>query len=381
MDMLFTPWDNMHVHSDEALKHEPPDGHRKRKVIMKKKLRQLLAGLAAGDSIGASSEFTAQERVPQVYERYREQGWPFKAVGGGSFGWAPGEPTDDTDMAMCIVRAFLAHGEFNPEAIGQEFVGWLNTRPRDIGNTTARTLGRLRDGVPWFEAGRVEYDANPNGAANGSLMRNGVVAAMAENLDDALTFTLQNGIITHFAPLPVICCAAQTWAIWRLLEGTQPFVSNWVNNFESIWSEWLDDSTDPYVTKWHEHIGADRLEQAWETFREACWSPDAFDPFKTNFAGRAGYCLLTLQIAVWASYCSSRGPDAIFPTPDGFPPEVFEKRGAWCVGWPGMIGEDADTYGAAAGPLIAAEHGPLPESMAEGLMALKEFDALSAKHA
>ncbi|MCP4455094.1 MAG: hypothetical protein GY809_26835 [Planctomycetes bacterium] len=44
-----------------------------------------------------------------------------------------------------------------------------------------------------------------------------------------------------------------------------------------------------------------------------------------------------------------------------------------------MIGHDADTYGAAAGPLIAAEHGPLPESMTEDLMALREFNALPAK--
>ena len=46
-----------------------------------------------------------------------------------------------------------------------------------------------------------------------------------------------------------------------------------------------------------------------------------------------------------------------------------------------MIGEDADTYGAAAGPLLAAEHGPLPESMTEGLLAVIEFDELSSKDA
>jgi ADP-ribosylglycohydrolase len=344
---------------------------------MEKKLRLLLSGLAAGDSIGATTEFIAQERVPQAYARYREQGWPFKAVGGGSFGWAPGQPTDDTDLAMCIVRAFLSRGRFNPEAVGQEFIGWLNTDPLDIGGTTARTLGRLRDGVSWYDAGREEYDANPNGAANGSLMRNGVIAAMSENLGDALTFTLQHGIITHFAPLPVLCCAAQTWATWRLLKGAMPFVPNWVDDFHSIWSEWLADANDPYVTQWHEHVGADRLEQAWDTFRGALWSPDSFNPFTENFAGCAGYCLLTLQIAVWASCWSDRGSaSAPFPTPGGFPVEVFEKRGAYCIGWPAMIGHDADTYGAAAGPLIAAEHGPLPAAITEGLLALREFDDL-----
>ena len=71
-------------------------------------------------------EFIAQERVPQAYARYREQGWPFKAVGGGSFGWDPGQPTDDTDMAMCIIRAFLGQGRFNPEAKTANGIGDRN---------------------------------------------------------------------------------------------------------------------------------------------------------------------------------------------------------------------------------------------------------------
>jgi len=42
------------------------------------------------------------------------------------------------------------------------------------------------------------------------------------------------------------------------------------------------------------------------------------------------------------------------------------------LGWVAMIGHDSDTYGAAAGPLIAAAHQGLPSELTAGLAALKQ---------
>ena len=64
--------------------------------------------------------------------------------------------------------------------------------------------------------------------------------------------------------------------------------------------------------------------------------------------------------------------DRPYKTPAGFPDEVFRKRGPWVLGWVAMIGHDADTYGATAGPLIAVAHGGLPEMMTDGLWAFKD---------
>ena len=61
-----------------------------------------------------------------------------------------------------------------------------------------------------------------------------------------------------------------------------------------------------------------------------------------------------------------------FPTPEGFPREVFEWTGPWALSWVAMIGHDADTYGATAGPMIAAAHDGLPEEMIHGLAALAQ---------
>ena len=50
-------------------------------------LRLLLTGLAGGDSLGSSSEFIPQAKIPAPYAKLKDKGWPFKQVGGGMFNW------------------------------------------------------------------------------------------------------------------------------------------------------------------------------------------------------------------------------------------------------------------------------------------------------
>ena len=329
----------------------------------------LLAGLAAGDSLGSTSEFVPQSRIPQLYEEYHDRGWPFRQVGGGSCNWKPGQPTDDTEMAMCLVRSFRELGRFDGEDVARRFVRWMRGDPPDIGGTTRLTLSTIAGGTPWHEGALAEYQANPTNAANGSLMRNGVVPGMVADLDDAFDVTLSHGVMTHYAPLPQICCAAQTYLIRQLLEGRQPFAGDWVGELQGRFEMWLGAAAGEVVHRWHENV-LDHLPGAWATLHQADWDADSFNPFAISYSGRAGYCLLTLQIAVWAAQWSLR--DAPFAVPTGFPAEVFDRRGPWVLGWVAMIGHDSDTYGAAAGPLIAAAHGRMPEALTEGLSAVSE---------
>ena len=54
----------------------------------------VLLGTAAGDALGAAYEF-GPPRGPEL---------EVAMVGGGSFGWEPGEWTDDTSMAIAIAE-------------------------------------------------------------------------------------------------------------------------------------------------------------------------------------------------------------------------------------------------------------------------------------
>jgi ADP-ribosylglycohydrolase len=99
-------------------------------------------GLAVGDALGATSEFQLPEDVgANCVAAYSEYNWPAKLAGGGALHWGQGEPTDDTDMAMCILKSFVQQGgKFDPVDIGKEFVSWMRAGPADIGNLTQTTL-------------------------------------------------------------------------------------------------------------------------------------------------------------------------------------------------------------------------------------------------
>ena len=54
-----------------------------------------LVGLAVGDAVGTTLEFRAPGSFTPIDDM----------VGGGPFGLAPGQWTDDTSMAMCLAES------------------------------------------------------------------------------------------------------------------------------------------------------------------------------------------------------------------------------------------------------------------------------------
>lgn len=349
-------------------------------------LRQLLGGLAAGDALGATSEFS-----PGAFATLRLRrdlvakgiDWPFAVAGGGAFCWKPGEPTDDTDMAMCIIRA--CRDGFNVRKVADEFCVWRGGAPRDIGGTTRSALEAIIDGESFETAGRTVWaESGYKSAANGALMRNGIIPGICDDsIEQSYSASLASGIITHCHPLSVLTCAAQVWWLWELFEERWPFErEDWCADFHKSWTEWFTPRTEQpgIVQRWYQGVGDGHLADAWETLWSILWSdPKAFDPLHPDAIQHPGYCLTTLQVALWALYWSHA--DEAYPVRSGTRVAVkslagvLAKRGIDCLGWPAIVGKDADTYGAVAGPLIVAAHGgELPEALAGSLQALKQFD-------
>lgn len=340
-------------------------------------LKLLAIGLASGDSLGSTSEFVPRDEMPALYRRLAYTGWPFRQVGGGAFNWKPGEPTDDTAMAMCLVRSFLQCGLFDGADVAREFVAWLDTSPPDVGHATRQELHAVARGRPWYEGGLAQFQFNSRAQANGSLMRNGVTPAMAGSLEEAFRISLQQGVITHYAPLPVLCCGAQSYLIWEMLAGRDPLADDWLAAFETTWRAWIAYDADPIVGGWRARVGRN-LDDAWKELFDADFNPDRFDPFQAGIDGAGGWCLLTLQIATWAAHWSHR--DKPFPTPAGFADEPFRRAtGPRFLSVVPLIGHDADTYAATAGPLIAACHGHVPEELTEGLLILPDLVRLAGE--
>jgi len=128
----------------------------------------VVLAMACGDALGAGYEF----------------GPPFEGdvvmKGGGGFNWAPGEWTDDTSMAIPILRAAASGRDLRDEAVLDEIVAawvdWAKTAP-DVG---VQTSGVLRGIEPTASAARASaqrlHDARGQSGGNGSLMRTAPVA-------------------------------------------------------------------------------------------------------------------------------------------------------------------------------------------------------------
>ena len=116
--------------------------------MCKNKIKGALYGAAIGDAMGATTEFMSKEQIKAQ--------WPGglrEIIGGGAFQWRPGEVTDDTQMAMCVMDALMASYDERHTRICQKqfrselsynFCHWLDTKPKDIGNTCWVELTWLR---------------------------------------------------------------------------------------------------------------------------------------------------------------------------------------------------------------------------------------------
>lgn len=312
-------------------------------------IEDAFTALALGDALGVTSEFASLEQVKFEYKMNVASDWPFKCIGGGPFGFRAYHPTDDTEMAAAIVNSWKQHhGVFHGAQIAANFISWMDSDPRDIGITTRTALTAIKNGTDWWEGGLVIWEANPHAWSNGSLMRNAVVNSMGGCLVDVFDHTLHHGMISHWAPLPAICCAAQNW----LLHNPEALEeSDWRMQFQSDWRYWLAATTHPLTQGWYARTSGHHQE-AWDIFNAADFDMHSFRPF--DEIEHIGFCLTTLQIGVWAMQWAI--DDVPYPAeylPEGFPTEPFQRTGKDVIGWVAMIGRDADTYGATAGAMIA----------------------------
>ncbi|MFN6122027.1 MAG: ADP-ribosylglycohydrolase family protein, partial [Actinomycetes bacterium] len=127
-----------------------------------------LVGAAVGDALGAPFEFGPagrfSERFPQPV-----LGGVGELIGGGGFHWAPGEFTDDTQMAVIVAESLLARSGIDREHQFERFRVWARTA-NDVGNLTREVLS---SGLPAAEAAEavVARRGGRHTASNGSLLR------------------------------------------------------------------------------------------------------------------------------------------------------------------------------------------------------------------
>jgi ADP-ribosyl-[dinitrogen reductase] hydrolase len=286
----------------------------------------VLLAMAAGDALGAGYEFGPPlgDDVTVVMD------------GGGSFGWAPGEWTDDTSMAMAIAEVSAQGVELRSAAaqdrIAARWADWAATA-KDVGIQTRDVLSSARRaaserGEPQpraadlHAAARALHDRTGKTAGNGSLMRTAPVAlAYLGDPDGLVEAATALSALTHADPEAGEACVLWCLAIRHaVLHGT----------FDGV------------------HEALDRLapERA-AVWRERLIEAEAHDPahFDHN-----GWVVQALQGA-WSAIART-------PVPDDRPPTTFAAthlRHALEAAVRG--GRDTDTVAAIAGSLLGARWG------------------------
>lgn len=269
-------------------------------VTLSERYRGSLLGLACGDALGATLEFSKRGTFEPITNMN----------GGGPFDLLAGQWTDDTSMALCLAESLICCKGFDAEHQMQMYVKWWKTgflsatgKCFDIGVTTRRALIAFEKNKQVFSG-----DINPRAAGNGSLMRLApVVLFYYPNNEKVSEFSALSSMTTHAASEAVECCRLFALILANALSGKSKEDVIQVDNVNL---------KEPRVLS---------LSSAW--YRQKTY----------NEVSGTGYCVASLEAALWCFYHT-----------DSFEASILAAAN---------LGDDADTTAAIVGQLAGAYYG------------------------
>lgn len=301
----------------------------------------VMLGTAVGDALGAGYEYGSAPLGPDGPQM----------IGGGLGGFAPGEWTDDTSMAWCVLEVAATGGGLESEraltAVARNFRAWYDSGPADIGIQTRQVLGAAGPDPTATECVSAAADhlaRNERSAGNGSLMRTAPVAvAHLGDTEAIIRAATAVSALTHADPRTGQACVLWSLAIDRA-------VREKVLDLRSGLAS-LDDEARAYWT--------DRIDEAEQG------PPGRFTP--------NGWVVTALQ-AAWAAIHHT-------PVPGEDPGRHLADSLVAAVG----IGDDTDTVAAIAGGLLGARWGALAvpaewRQISHGYPGLTGEDLVAAAH-
>lgn len=294
------------------------------------RFRGSLLGLAAGDALGTTLEF----RRPGSFTPIDDM------VGGGPFGLAPGQWTDDTSMALCLATSLLEKEGFDAADQIERYVRWyregyLSSTGRcfDIGNTVRGALHRYeQSGNPYSGA------TDRFSAGNGSIMRLApVVLYYAAEPELAIDRAADSSRTTHGAAAAVDACRYLAALLLGALNG-EPRERLLQPHYTPIPGLWQRQPLVPEI---------------------ALVAGGSFLQKEPPLIRGTGYVVESLEAALWA-----------FARSDNF------RDGCLLAA---NLGDDADTTAAVYGQLAGATYGAsgIPQAWLDRLARREEIEALA----
>ena len=121
-------------------------------------------------------------------------------TGGGSFGWLPGEWTDDTTMALCLAESIGANGLLDLDDVTRRYAEWASSGPKDIGNATGAALRGASSAAEARDQAQTYLERTGSGAGNGTIMRAAPIGLAANSLEEAVDAARADAALTHGDP-------------------------------------------------------------------------------------------------------------------------------------------------------------------------------------
>ena len=277
-----------------------------------------LLGQLAGDSLGSLVEFQSAASIKRKYpERIRDM------QDGGTWDTLAGQPTDDSELALMLARTLVKKGIFDREAIREAYLFWFNSRPFDMGGTTAAGLDNRH---------------SPHSQSNGALMRVSPLGIFGTNYASAQVaeWARQDAAVTHIHPVCQTVSALFAMAIAHVIRTGC--------DAQTLYAQivaWADEINCDESLIWKDEIAdAESIQQA---IRDAQDAPPA------EFYRQQGWVLIAFQNALYRLLHAPNTEEAIIDTV--------------------MSGGDTDTNAAICGALLGAVHGreSIPERWQETL--------------
>ncbi|SDT33516.1 ADP-ribosylglycohydrolase [Friedmanniella luteola] len=206
----------------------------------------VLLALACGDALGAGYEFGPPLAADVEIQMH----------GGGSFGWAPGEWTDDTSMAVALAEVSAAGADLRSSAaqdrVARRWVGW-GREAKDVGVQTRAVFTAAsagRSGPPSAAdlraAAQELHRRTGRTGGNGSLMRTAPVAlAFLHDADALVEAAMALSALTHADPeageaCVLWCLAIRHAVVHGTVDGLRLGLDRLPAERRAAWAERLD---------------------------------------------------------------------------------------------------------------------------------------------
>lgn len=274
----------------------------------------MLFGVAVGDALGVPVEFHNRNTI--------SQNPVLDMIGYGTYNLPPGTWSDDSSLTFCLAEVLT--GNFDLNAIGQNFVKWLYSNywtPRgnvfDVGIATREAIYQLAKGVQPDLAGGVSVSSN----GNGSLMRISPLLFYLHDkpITERYAITKQVSSITHGHIRSVIACFYYLEFARLLLEQRD----------KSLIYKTLKTEVSGFLSK--QDISAEEISIYKRLLKHDICELTESDIFSS------GYVVHTLEASIWCLL-----------TTDSYSAAVLKAVN---------LGEDTDTTGAVTGGLAGLLYG------------------------